>query len=299
MLKLRRVDRQSRMLAQLAAHWREQGWDASMEAAPRVGRWLPVGDEQRRWHGWLEPRVWLEQVAPELAGLARGAVEDGMVAQLIAACEPPLEWPMPELAYRRLRVGDEVGGAELPRGELLRVATPQGPVWLDKVLAAESPMTAAADPLARLVLPLRFELGGSDISLDLLRSVRLGDMLLIQQPAARVSCNGVVVGRYQQFDGEIRMEWQEEEAGQASEAAMGSFGQLPVRLEFVLQQSQVTLDELRKLCQGQLLPLAADAERRVEVRANGALLGRGELVQLDGQLGIEVAQWLGGAVDVE
>ncbi|MEO4026469.1 hypothetical protein ABH313_00205 [Chromobacterium vaccinii] len=37
----------------------------------------------------------------------------------------------------------------------------------------------------------------------------------------------------------------------------------------------------------------------MEVRANGALLGRGELVQLDGQLGIEVAQWLGGAVDVE
>lgn len=95
------------------------------------------------------------------------------------------------------------------------------------------------------------------------------------------------------------MEWQNEMAAAAETRPLADLDRLPVRLEFVLQQSEVTLDELRELCRSNVLPLSADAERRVELRANGALLGRGELVQLDGRLGVEVAQWLGGSGDVE
>ncbi|WP_047236242.1 YscQ/HrcQ family type III secretion apparatus protein [Chromobacterium subtsugae] len=298
MLKLRRVEGETLALRQAAEIWAGQGWEAEIAYPPRHGRWLEVADEDGRWQGWLEPRAWLESMAPDLAVLASGAGAERQAGRLIAASPAPLHWPMPDLPRGRLRAGAERDGGELPQRPLLRVATPQGPVWLARV---EAPRPAAM-PARRfdwLSAPLAFGLGHSHISQALLRSVRGGDVLLVQQTASLVACHGRTVGRYQRSDEGIIMEWQMEEAAERDEPALADIEQLPVRLEFVLQQSRVTLAELRQLCQGRLLPLQAGAERQVEVHANGALLGRGELVQLDGQLGVEVTQWRDGPDDVE
>lgn len=96
------------------------------------------------------------------------------------------------------------------------------------------------------------------------------------------------------------MEYQEvQQDVQDNTDIVHNMGQLPVQLEFVLHNHRVTLAGLQKLCQGQLLTLPEDAERRVEIRANGARVGYGELVQLDGQLGVEVYEWLGESCDDE
>ncbi|MEN6081893.1 YscQ/HrcQ family type III secretion apparatus protein [Chromobacterium piscinae] len=298
MLKLRHVDRQFQALRQAGDAWKQQGWEAEICYPARAGRWLALSDEEWRWQGWLQPRVWLEKMAPELAALASVSGVEEQAVRLIAASEQPLRWPMPELAYRGLRLGGLIDGSELPAQALLRVATDLGPVWLAKVPSMASP-DSASTRLGTLPLPLSFELGRSLISLSLLRSVRLSDMLLIQEAVPRVSCHGRVLGRYQRSDEGIEMEWQTEEERPEDVPAAADVRQLPVRLEFVLQQSMVTLAELQQLCQGRLLPVQTGAELRVEVRANGALLGRGELVQLDGHLGVEIAQWQGEVADVE
>lgn len=75
--------------------------------------------------------------------------------------------------------------------------------------------------------------------------------------------------------------------------------QLPIQLEFVLYNQRLTLAELQMMYQGQLLSLPADAELHVEIRANGASVGYGELVQLDGQLGVEINKWVGESKDDE
>lgn len=298
MLKLRHVDRQFQALRQTEDAWKRQGWEAEIAYPSRSGRWVALSDEARRWQGWLQPRIWLEKMAPELAALASASGVEEQAVRLIAASEQPLRWPMPELAYQGLSLGRLVDGSELPAQALLRVSTELGPVWLSKVPAPTHPVLDSAR-LESLPLPLRFELGRSRISLSLLRSVCLGDMLLVQQAAPRVSCHGRVLGRYQRSDEGIVMEWQTEEDRPEDGPAVADVRQLPVRLEFVLQQSMVTLAELQQLCQGRLLPVQTGAEQRVEVRANGALLGRGELVQLDGHLGVEMTQWQGEVADVE
>ena len=63
---------------------------------------------------------------------------------------------------------------------------------------------------------------------------------------------------------------------------------LPVRLEFLLASHDIDLGTLSRIIDGQLIPLAADAARHIEVRANGKPVARGELVQLDEQLGVEL-----------
>ncbi|ATP29025.1 YscQ/HrcQ family type III secretion apparatus protein [Chromobacterium violaceum] len=294
-LALRQVDGAALALRRCAEAW--AGQDVRIAYPPSHGCWLKVAGADGSWQGWLQPRAWLRHMAPELASLASAAGMDDRLSELIAACEAPLSWPVADMPLGHIVAGERREGSQLPQRPMLRMDTPQGEVWLEK---APAPAEAARDRVPGwLPMPLRFLLGDSMVSPSLLRRAKAGDVLLISRPAQTVSCNGRAIGTYQWTEEGIIMEWQNEMAAAAETRPLADLDRLPVRLEFVLQQSEVTLDELRELCRSNVLPLSADAERRVELRANGALLGRGELVQLDGRLGVEVAQWLGGSGDVE
>ncbi|MET1115641.1 MAG: type III secretion system cytoplasmic ring protein SctQ [Comamonas sp.] len=65
---------------------------------------------------------------------------------------------------------------------------------------------------------------------------------------------------------------------------------IPVRLSFDLGEISLTLAELRKLQPGQTIGLGHPLTGAVRVRANGALIGEGELVEIDGQLGVALRQ---------
>ncbi|WP_223253453.1 YscQ/HrcQ family type III secretion apparatus protein [Chromobacterium amazonense] len=296
MLQLRRIDERARALERAVDRWCKQGWDVALEMPPRDGIWLPIADGSRRWQGWLRPREWLAQVAPELASLAVSAGFDDRVVRWLASVEQPLVLPIPELAYQRLCLGEPASGNALPGGALLRVMSDNGPLWLERVPAEDAAMGMAP---AGLGWSLRFIVGDSRVNQALLARVSCGDVLLVREPTSAVRCHDQTLGTYQIIEEGIAMEWQEQQDVQDDTVAVRQLGQLPVQLEFVLHRGRLTLTELQAMCQGQLLPLPVDAEQRVEVRANGALIGRGELVQLEGQLGVEVTEWLGGAGDVE
>ncbi|WP_159910935.1 type III secretion system cytoplasmic ring protein SctQ [Pantoea sp. 18069] len=78
-----------------------------------------------------------------------------------------------------------------------------------------------------------------------------------------------------------------------SEAA--SFDAIPVRLSFDLGEISLTLAELRALQPGQAIRLGHPVANAVRIRANGALIGEGELVEIDGLLGVSVRQLFAGA----
>lgn len=62
--------------------------------------------------------------------------------------------------------------------------------------------------------------------------------------------------------------------------------EVPVRLTFDLGERMLTLGELRALQVGQVLEMRRPLSQAVSVRVNGALIGSGELVDIDGQLGV-------------
>lgn len=295
-LILKQIDSSARTLDCVATSWRRQGWEAVVETPPREGLWLPLADSKNRWQGWLRLQDWLEHAVPELAGLAASAGVEHLVVPWLAAIQQPLILPMPELDYQRLWLGEPILGAGLPPGPMLRVRAEQGPLWLVRV--PESGVRDAKTP-AGLSWPLRFVIGDSRVSLSLFGRVAPGDVLLISAPLSAVRCYEKTLGCYQQDEEGVIMEYQEQQEVQESADRVYSMGQLPVHLEFVLHNHRLTLAGLQNLCQGQLLTLPADAERRVEIRANGARVGLGELVQLDGRLGVEVHEWLGESGDDE
>ncbi|SFQ12907.1 type III secretion protein Q [Variovorax sp. OK605] len=67
-----------------------------------------------------------------------------------------------------------------------------------------------------------------------------------------------------------------------------SLDDVPLRVSFDLGELTLSLAQLRAMQPGQVLELGHPLAGAVRIRANGALVGDGELVEVDGQLGVAV-----------
>ena len=63
---------------------------------------------------------------------------------------------------------------------------------------------------------------------------------------------------------------------------------LPVKLVFVAGETEMPLRELHAMAPGYVFDLRQPVDRHVEIRANGKAIGTGELVEVDGRVGVRV-----------
>lgn len=292
-LSLRQIDFREWGLSRASTVWGIQGWETHLELPSKHGFWVQVGDSEQNWKGWIHLRSWLEYVAPKLADLATTANVEQRILPWIMATKRPFELPMSQLSYKRLWFGDMVLGSSLPKGAMLRVMSESGPLWLEDIAPVESEESFRVSD--SLTWPLRFVIGSSQIRQRLLEQIGFGDVLLIRTAVSEVRCFSKKLGYFQRYEEGIVMESQELQEStdiQNEVETIHNIAQLPVRMEFVLHRTQLSLSELQRIYQGELLPLPTDVERHVEIRVNEALLGYGELVQMDNMLGVEVIEWL-------
>ena len=78
-------------------------------------------------------------------------------------------------------------------------------------------------------------------------------------------------------------------------AEVVSLESLPVRLSFDLGEVTLTLAQVQALQVGQALTLDRPLQGAVRIRANGALIGEGDLVEVDGHIGVSIARILGSS----
>ncbi|GAB2734869.1 SctQ family type III secretion system cytoplasmic ring protein BscQ [Melaminivora jejuensis] len=180
------------------------------------------------------------------------------------------------------------------------------------------PGPAAGD----MPLLLRAELGESRLTLQELHSLDLGDVVLLQ-----ASFIGAQRSLWLSADGRAGVHVQLPEPAQpatpfltvvhpwsatmsapnppgnpsgnpshpgSADQAAAPLQELPVRLSFDVGELSLTLAQLQALQPGQVLQLGHPLSAGVHIRANGVLLGEGDLVEIDGQLGVAVRSLVGG-----
>ena len=67
-----------------------------------------------------------------------------------------------------------------------------------------------------------------------------------------------------------------------------SLTSVPVRLTFDIGERMVSLGQLKELQVGQSFDLTRPMNNTVRMRVNGALIGTGELVEIDGHIGVTI-----------
>ena len=188
----------------------------------------------------------------------------------------------------------------------------EGEIWLDAVacryLAAqlrEYPNGSDASPLGEwhaLPLLLRLVVGWVDLPANTLQQIELRDVLMLdecllsngrQQMLLHL---GAQLGLSCELDGQsLRvLEGVKEIMSDATVSFAGSAGVLddiPVRLSFDVGEREISLGDLRSIQPGYVFNLGRDPRGVVSIRANGRLIGEGELVDIEGRLGVSVLRF--------
>ncbi|HSV47684.1 MAG TPA: type III secretion system cytoplasmic ring protein SctQ [Ramlibacter sp.] len=231
----------------------------------------------------------LEQALTALAALQRGPARIESVGPE-AAATPGLDHRFALLlaqpgAALEAQLATSSLGLMLMAGLVAQLAPARGP--LD------------ADAVAML---LRAEIGSTLLPADQLASLAVGDAILFDHAwiaqegelwlgqgrwglKARWDDRSLVVTQPFTETG-LTMPTDTESVPQADGAS--ALDAVPVRLQFDIGERSMTLGELKALQVGQSLELGRPLSQAVIIRANGALVGSGELVEIDGRLGVTI-----------
>jgi len=268
------------------------------------------------WRGFIDLYDWLEHVAPELASLAylpsltgcnREHERDEHVRTLFEANVRPIDMPISALFYEILHIRRDLEPP--PPGQcLLSLMTPQGRIWFSEYPSAtfveQLPLHAKSTVLS-LPLMLSWRLGSSNASRRLVSQLRCRDVLLICQEKFDITSAGKTVGYFSineggevsmqvgclnqtgmqgSIDGEVDISG----STNAESHITSAIADIPLRLDFILQRRMTTVAQLDAMYHGQVLQLDPQAERQVEITVNGMRIAMGELVELNGRLGVEL-----------
>lgn len=70
-------------------------------------------------------------------------------------------------------------------------------------------------------------------------------------------------------------------------------GAIPVTLNLVLDSQKTTLKALNSLSPGQVIPTSKSVDSPVAISVNGKVVGSGDLVDVEGKIGVRILQFLG------
>ncbi len=290
-VQFRPLDSERHDLLELAIDWGGVPVVARVDQAwiTQVGRQVLQVDDLRQLPPALQPMV-IEAAFEGLAELVESATRKrfsllavGQVAAERAACRRGV-------------------GFTLDDGE----ASTCGELWFDDTglgyLASavrQLPPSVAGQDWGGLPVPVRFCAGWTVMPLASLRELKRRDVVLLDESwigsefdrivvtmgrlvGAAASISGKLV-TILEGPGEIMEELDEQGVDEGT-----GFGDLPVRLHFDLGERQLTLSELMAVGPGHVFDLGRELRRAVLIRANGKVIGEGELVDVDGQIGVAV-----------
>ncbi|WP_350262609.1 FliM/FliN family flagellar motor switch protein (plasmid) [Pantoea sp. BJ2] len=196
------------------------------------------------------------------------------------------------------------------RDNLPQIATSLGTGW---ILALPDTRISADDNIESLfpdlTFNLRLVLGESKLKLKHIKTLNVEDVLLISTLREDIVCDEKIIGKYFSEGDEFMTSSLYEDMNEFDDLTditkvsepynQRGIDNLKVNLEFIVHQKQVSLKELLKLAPGEALGIGTGGLKSVSIHANGALLGKGELVWLEGQMGVEIQELYSGVSDGE
>jgi len=249
----------------------------------------------------------LDQLPPPLGQIIRDELSAMLTAMLPAG-------------LRACLIGIEQGDAPLdPDVETLGLLV-QSPGWpeaarlelraarsticgLARAMSLSGPFEQLPNALAE-VIPVRLQqrLRGPRVTLSRVRALEPGDLLLIAAGTARLVAPHLRITLASSEQGWTVSEIDptpEGSAGLVAEAPIAaSLEDLPVTVSFALDHRTMTLAELQQLRPGTLMALSSAAPGiEVDVLANGARIGSGHVIEIDGQPAVRLTTLFGQTRD--
>lgn len=232
-----------------------------------------------------------ELAAPRPLALAEHAVFAGVVAAALADARVPGDvWPVVDLERSRARLNSPMSAPGLPASarmsfvvELALEIDGRAPlailVWCPHGLRVVPPPPRA---LPRWELDLPVILGSCALHRDDVRRLHLRDVITIERQLGLVVGDGVIALSAAPGAVEARV------ASDYVRRDMALPDDAHLELTVQLGTTRLSLRQLSDLVPGSIVPLGRPLSGPFEVRVAGRLVGQGELVDVDGELGVRI-----------
>jgi type III secretion system YscQ/HrcQ family protein len=139
-----------------------------------------------------------------------------------------------------------------------------------------------------------FRVGYVDLTTEERRSIEVGDILLYSGAPALLCPGEDRKGFEAEWDGAAQVRLRESFDRRMCMAEAGgplSFDDLPVRVQVLMDEHELTLAQASRLAPGAVLDLDRDPRDPVRLAVNGRLVGTGELTEVEGRLGVRIVSW--------
>lgn len=83
---------------------------------------------------------------------------------------------------------------------------------------------------------------------------------------------------------------EQEKTGDAPEASQRIIDHVEVQIEAMLGDARLTISELKQLAAGDTLPIDRQINEAVDLRVNGHVVARGEIVTIDDKFAVRITQ---------
>lgn len=235
----------------------------------------------------------------QLPALPRSLLLELAVLDLIETLEPLLGHPVQLLdaadgqAVFAMQVALELSFGSQPAMSAQLELSEGAAVLVAQLLAQYAPI--APDPLPALRQTLAVVAGRQWLSLGELRSLRPGDVLMLEQgPGLLLDLDGRLQARCQ-YQGEVlrlqealKAPFLEPENTMTDVDAATALDDLPLKLVCQVGSLELTLAQLRELGAGSLLQLNTPGVDSVDLMVNGRRVGQGQLVKIGDGLGVRL-----------
>ncbi|CAK0770763.1 type III secretion protein Q [Gammaproteobacteria bacterium] len=166
--------------------------------------------------------------------------------------------------------------------------------WLER-LSPAPPLTWCG----MIPFDLGLRLGDTRLTLAELRDIASGDLIRIEHAQDQRGESALLALHDWRWPVRLKpdstveiLEFPMNPTPSPATSAPASLDDLPVTLVFEVGEKTLTLSELQRLRPGYCFALDRPLDQAVTLRANGKAVGQGELVELDGRLGVRVLAWV-------
>jgi type III secretion protein Q len=251
---------------------------------------------------------WCPAMLPDLAELAWAELIDPAALACWLPQRPLLDFVADSLHTAEVTLCDVVQVNALKHGGARRpmLQTAQGHAWILHAQPAPAALHLHHPPL-QLRLPVDLAVARFSVPLQRLRTLAPGAVVLLDQllPVARtgrrrlysfdftletISVNTSFDFLDEDDDADIGVASPSAPPAAAAAPAGIDVARLPVMVDVVLCQLQQHVGDLAALQPGTVFDLPPDAWKQLQLRVNGQLIARGELVQVGEQLGVQLHQ---------
>jgi type III secretion protein Q len=270
----------------------------------------------------LADRAWMEQVVQDVVGSEVVSATPALVMQaMLEVALGDASTAVEKATRKRVRVvgsyteppaldGLEGFGWRMEANHL----TTFGEVWVDSLglgFLAAALRSLALSPdgaldFSAIPVPVRFCAGWVDLTRRALADIALRDVIALDEcwlsepdrltvrvgSSSALRCEltattlEVTEGWTRIMEDSLESEHLDDEQTADEEGA--ALDDIPVRLTFDLGERVMPLAELKTIAPGYTFDLGRDLRRAVTIRANGLAIGEGELVDIDGRIGVSI-----------